>query len=124
MKILCHRHGIQTPRRGHPRCPQCAREKWRGRKMTPKRKATMGIGKAGARYKHQREEYLAVGLTCERCGTVATEVHHRPGDRPQTPEWLDESRWTPVCQTCHAELEVELMTRAPDGTFTGKMGGG
>lgn len=34
---------------------------------------------------------LAVGLTCERCGTVATEVHHRPGDRPEPPEWLDES---------------------------------
>ena len=81
----------------------------------------MGIGKAGAAYKRQREAYLDTGLVCERCGTaVATEVHHRPGDEPETPEWLDESRWTPVCHGCHAEIEAVLMVRSEDGRFIGK----
>jgi hypothetical protein len=75
-----------TPRSGSPRCPECYREKSRGRRSTPKRRATAGVGKAGAKYKRQRKAYLGVGLTCERCGAVATEVHHRPGDMPETPE--------------------------------------
>jgi hypothetical protein len=123
MKYMCRKHGVVDRRPTYPRCAQCAREKSRGRKQTAKRKATMGIGKEGATYKRQRIVYLNTHPHCEHpdgCGAQSTEVHHRPGDEPGTREWLDESRWTPVCHHCHSLLEAELMLRAPDGTWIGK----
>jgi hypothetical protein len=51
---LCVTHGIQPKRP----CPECRREKDRRRKRTPKRRATMGVGPEGARYKRQRVAYL------------------------------------------------------------------
>jgi hypothetical protein len=116
---LCVTHGIQ-PRRP---CPECRREKDRRRKRTPKRRATMGVGPEGAKYKRQRVAYLATHIQCESpdgCSARAAEVHHQPGVQPGDPQWLDERTWTPVCHRCHAILEAKLMLRGPGGVWIGK----
>jgi hypothetical protein len=116
---LCVTHGIQPKRP----CPECRREKDRRRKRTPKRRATMGVGPEGARYKRQRVAYLKTHTRCESpdgCSAPATEVHHKPGVQPGDPQWLDESTWTPVCHRCHAILEAKLMLRGPGGVWIGK----
>lgn len=71
-----------TPsRRGKPRTPQ------------QKRRAA-----ADREYARLRASFLAVFNLCARCGSPATDLHHRKG---RGPYYLDVSTWTALCRNCH-----------------------
>ena len=68
-----------------------------------------------SKWRKVRNEYLHEHPTCERCGKLATEVHHiKPltrfkNDLPKMEQMaFDEDNLMAVCPSCHVKLHVEL----------------
>ena len=111
---VCTVCGRITDKPGVNRCQ--AHRKVRPR--TPNRKATMGIGAVGRKWRRVRDAYLKLHPICERCGRDhAHHVHHRDGLGPTGPNGLEPSNLLAVCRSCHAKLHDELRGRDESGRW-------
>ena len=86
---------------------------------------------AAPRWRASRRRFLTLHPVCitPGCGKPATVVDHRDGH--QTEGWLarfwDESRWQPMCPTCHAvksRAELASWRQTGEGGPGGQMFGG
>jgi len=72
--------------------------------MTTKiRKLSKKRAKQNREYEKVRDEYLYHHNICERCGGIATEIHHR---KSRTGSYLTNTEFfMAVCRPCHLYVE-------------------
>ena len=67
------------------------------------RKVSVKRARQIRQYSRVRSEYLNGNPYCQRCGKMATDIHHKAG---RSKKYLDVLTWLAVCRTCHQWIEL------------------
>jgi 5-methylcytosine-specific restriction protein A len=60
-----------------------------------------------AAWQRARSAALARQPWCQRCGDIATTVHHRSPAKTDSAKRLDPNNLVPMCAPCHSQIEAE-----------------
>ena len=106
--MLCSTPGCTEEATSGHRCRKHERE--RNRRHRSEHKSIYNTRK----WKFTRRRVLFERPLCERCGGIATDVHHREGyDDPYNLDGLE-----PLCHSCHSKVtRAEQLGRADDASL-------